>query len=405
MKKVTQQHIKQTNMETVFRLIQTSKGASRVSLSKVTRFSPTTISTIVDDLIKKSIVVESARIDNPGAGRKAITLEINNGRKYLIGMELNELGVIGTIFNLKNNPFITMTLLFNKKNPDKDEFLQLIVDLIRKLIDAVPDKTKELLGICIGVPGMLDSERHSIIVSTPLHIKDMEMINKLSLELPYPVYIENDSLLAAIAEKEHFKTTTGPFIYLNVNKGLGVCVMINDMPMLGVNNVIPEIGHMSLDFNGPLCPCGNRGCFETMVSLSTLIDRTLMLMPEYKDSVLHKLAGSDPGKINELDIAQAVKLNDPLALAVVQEISRNLAFGIVNLINIFNPEVIVIGGRLSHLGEVLLTSVVDHVHGRDGRALAPFLQACSIVLSRINENNVSIGASLYVLNKVLEEQI
>ncbi|MBW7454351.1 ROK family protein [Paenibacillus sepulcri] len=402
MKKVTQQQIKQANMETVFRLIQTSKGASRASLSKVTQLSPTTISTIVDDLIKKSIVVESALIDNPGAGRKAITLEINNGSKYLIGMELNELGVTGTIYNLKNDPFITKTLLYNKKNHDKDEFLRLIVDLVRMLVDAVPDKTKELLGICIGVPGMLDSERRSIVVSTPLLIKDMEIINKLSLELPYPVYMENESLLAAIAEKEHFKKTTGPFIYLNVNKGLGVSIMINDKPMLGVSKVFPEIGHMSLDVNGPLCPCGNRGCFETMVSLTALTERTLMLMPEYKDSVLHKLTGSDPEKINELVIAQAVKLNDPLALAVVQEISRNLAYGIVNLINIFNPEVIVIGGRLSHLGEVLLASVVDIVHER---ALAPFSQACSIFLSRLNVNNVSAGASLYVLNKVLEEQI
>ncbi|TVY08009.1 ROK family transcriptional regulator [Paenibacillus cremeus] len=397
-----QQQIKQTNTKTIFQLIQTSGRISRAKLSKLTHLSPTTISTIVEELIQKGLVVESSLMDNPGAGRKAITLELNNAGKYVIGMEFNAKGISGTIFNLKAEPLITITHYSNRKKLAAEEELHhTILDLIRKLIDSVQDESKELLGICIGVPGLLDGDKKSILVSTPLDLTNVDIYNKLSESVPYPILIENETMLAAAYEKERFETTAGPFVYLSINNGLGACVMHHNEYLQGANGVGLEIGHMSLDVNGEQCPCGNNGCFELAVSTQALIHTVQAKLGEFPGSIIQELMGGDPNRLNESVLAEAVRLRDTLAMQVVGSMSKSLGQGIVNVINIFNPEIVVIGGRFSLLGEFMLNTVLEEVRRR---MLQPFLQSCKIVLSRHTENAISRGGSILALTKGLEHQ-
>ncbi|TVY08008.1 ROK family transcriptional regulator [Paenibacillus cremeus] len=400
-KKANQQQIKQMNMKTVFQLIQTSGRISRAKLSKLTQLSPTTISTIVEELIQKGLVVESSLMDNPGAGRKAITLEINNSNKYVIGMEFNAKGISGTIFNLKTEPIITITHYSNRKKLAEEELHHTILDLIRKLIDSVQDESKELLGICIGVPGLLDGDKKSILVSTPLDLTNVDIYNKLSESVPYPILIENETMLAATYEKERFETTAGPYVYLSISNGLGACVMLHNEYLQGANGVGLEIGHMSLDVNGEQCPCGNNGCFELLVSTQALIHTVQAKLGEFPGSIIHELMEGDPNRLNEIVLAEAVRLRDPLAMQVVGSMSKSLGYGIVNVINIFNPEIVVIGGRFSLLGEFVLNTVLEEVRRR---ALKPFLQSCKIVLSRHKENAISRGGSILALTKGLEHE-
>ncbi|MCZ8511681.1 ROK family protein [Paenibacillus filicis] len=396
-----QQQIKKTNTRTVFGLIQSCRRISRANLSKLTKLSPTTISTIVEELIHKGLVIESSLMNNPGAGRKAITLEINSMHKYVIGMEFNAEGVSGTIFNLKTEPLITITHHSNRKKMTEEALHHTFLDLIHKLLDSVLDESKELLGICIGVPGLLDRDKKSILVSTPLDLTEVDIYNKLSEMVPYPIFIENETLLAATYEKERFEKSASPFVYLSINNGLGASVMINNdnENLQGTNGVGLEIGHMSLDVNGELCPCGNRGCFELMVSTQSLMNAMRAALHDHPESIMHELIQGDPNRLNESIIAEAVRLNDPPAVRVVGHMSRSLGQGIVNIVNIFNPEVIAIGGRFSLLGEFMLNTVLEEVRQR---ALKPFLQSCKIVLSSHKENAISAGGAILTLIKVLE---
>ncbi|WP_256758365.1 ROK family transcriptional regulator [Cohnella sp. WQ 127256] len=398
---VSQQQMKLSNTKSVFRLIQVNKNISRIAISKITKLSPTTISSIVDELMSKGIVVERLPLDNIGAGRKAISLEINDVKKYIIGMDLNQEGVTGTAFNLKMDPVFTIAERFNKKTLEDVEIIRLLKSIINKLMKAVKGDFNELLGVCIGIPALLDPVKQSIVISTALNIENIDLYHSLQAEFDFPIFFENETLVAATAEKEQYEKSTSPFIYLSINEGLGARVIINDQFLQGANGDSIEIGHMSVDLNGAQCSCGNRGCFELLVSTNVLAVKTNKAMANNTDSILSELMSKEGVSI-ESAIANAVLMNDPLAIQIVDEIAIDLGNGIVNVINIFNPEMIVIGGRLSTLGDRLLLGVQKQA---EKRAIKPFFERCTIGLVKQRDNTISRGAAIYTLNRVIESQI
>jgi glucokinase len=260
----------------------------------------------------------------------------------------------------------------------------------------VRERFDELLGICIGVPALLDSDKKTILSSTVLHVNNVKLYQGLKEHFDFPVAIEDETLLAATAEKEMYETKTSPFIYLSINDGLGACVIINEQYLQGVNGGSLEIGHMSLDVNGKRCECGNSGCFEQYVSLTALNRKTEEAIIARPDSVLHAWkAGERP--IEEI-VAEAARAGDELAERIVEDMAASLGNGIINLINIFNPQTVVIGGRLAALGEPLLAGVLKRVNER---AFKPFREVCTVDLARHKGNSVSCGAATYILNIVL----
>jgi N-acetylglucosamine repressor len=408
----SQQQMKQINAKTIFRLIQREKGISRAALAKVTSLSPTTISTIVEDLMAKGLVIEKSLIKGAGAGRRAITLETNGTSKYIIGMEFDHQGVSGTVYNLKYEPIITATEHFHNISRINEEIPKLAIQIISQLIEQAQSGFDELIAICVGVPGLLDEGKKTIVFSTHLNIVNIDLYDKLAQKFNYPIFIENETLLSAIAEREIMQRKTSPFIYVALNDGLGISVIINDRYLEGVNGVFLEIGHMSLDVNGEQCSCGNRGCFELHVSTSALLKKVKQHTIDYTDSLLARTP-ADNNPVDAQQIAQALNNGDPLAKLAVKEYGTDLGNGLVNLIHIFNPEAIVLGGKLSILGDELVQHAQQQV---DSRAMSSFLKRCTISLAlykgnqislegariSLNGTQISTGGAIFALSKVVE---
>lgn len=397
----SQQQMKQTNTKSVFRLIQSNKSISRAAIAKMTKLSPTSISTIVGDLILKGWVTEKSTIKGTGAGRKAINLEINSISKYTVGIELSHEGILGTIFNLKNEPLLTLNEHFCAERKLEEEIPAVISNVLHKLIKSDRAKGRELIGGCIGVPAVLDAEKKSIVFSSPFNIKNINLIDRLHREFDFPIFIENETLLSAALERDILEEKRSPFIYLSINEGLGVSVIMNQQYLQGVNGLFLELGHMSLDINGPECSCGNHGCFELHVSIPALVGKVKEYLHRYPDSYVLEHCRNDMERIDETSVAYALKRNDPLAKLVVQDIGANLGRGIVNLIHIFNPEMVVIGGRLSVLGDELLQQAQKQI---GERAIKAFADRCTIALAASKGSGISIGGAIYALNKVVDEQ-
>lgn len=390
--------MKQTNTEVVFRLIRLHGSISRAEIAKMTKLSPATISTIVDELIKKRMVFEKSVGQAVGAGRKPIMLELSEAHNYIIGMEINENGVSGTVFNLKSKPVKTIHHYFSNI---KEKLAGEIVSVISELIGSV-GPSSNIIGIGIGVPAVLDPEKRTILLSTPLQVGEMDLYNLIYDKFKIPTYIENESLLAGLAEKHLFVEKPNSFAYLSINKGFGASVFMNGEPLKGSSDRGVEIGHMCIDRNGPECLCGNRGCIDLFVTIHALIRTTLFHLSTGQATKINELTGGDLNRINEDIIAEALSMNDEIARNIVEEIALNLSYGVINVINIFDPEVVVIGGRLATLGQPLLRVVQEHV---SRRALKPFAQSTKIVLARNDKEAISNGASIYVLDKVMEHHL
>lgn len=400
MQKVSQSQMKHLNALAVFRLIQSHNDISRAAIAKITKLSPTSISTIVDSLIHKGLVAEHAPLATKGVGRKAIRLEVNDNEKGTIGMELGHDGVSGSVFTLKHEPVVTIREPFKPSLDLADELPSAILRVLRLLIDAARRRFRELLGVCIGVPAVLDVDKKSIVFSSPFNVKNIDLFRMLRQQIECPLWIENETLLSATVERSAQEKQADRFIYLSVNDGLGVCVMIDGKHMQGAEGIFPEIGHMSLHLDGPPCVCGNRGCFERYVSVPAFVQHVQDRLRNNSSSLLYELSGGDVSRIDPEMVSRAAGRNDMLAKQAIRHTGEVLGSGIINLIHLFQPELIVIGGKLSLLGTDLLEAVEHRVQER---AITAFAGRCTIALSPFRTSgSISIGASMHSLDCALE---
>lgn len=395
-KVASQQQMRQINAKSVFQLIKENQDISRATISKMTHLSPTTVSTIVEQLIERGMVVETVPLKGKGAGRKAMSLEVSHDNKFIIGIDLGPERIAGTVFNLRHDPVYTMTESFEQT---PDALVQSVLQMINRLNIAVQDRFDELMGIGISVPALLDSEKETILLSTALNMENVNLHAYLAREVDAPIFIEDSTVLAATAEREWMGNTSSPFIYLSIDEGVGACIIVDDHYLQGANGVMLEIGHMSLDVNGELCQCGNRGCFERHVSTVTISQKVENEIKENPNSILDQLLRKSPEDPIEKVLAEAVNAGDSTAVHILSELASDLGNGIVNLIHIFNPETIVIGGGLAVIGDPLLDGVEAQV---GNRAIQSFREKCTIRLKHPHENAVLCGASLFVLSKVLD---
>ncbi|WP_026021475.1 ROK family transcriptional regulator [Paenibacillus senegalensis] len=387
--------MKQTNARTVFQLIHENRNLSRAKIAQMTNLSRTTISAIVEQLMERGMVIETAPLEGNGAGRKAISLEVNPSNKHVIGVELGVEKISGTVFNLRNEPVHSETIRLAERD-DIGESIRAVIDRLR---DAVKHRFDELMGICVGVPGLLDSDKKTILMSTLLNIENVNLYETIAKGQDVPVYLEDGTVLAATAERVWMGNADSPFIYLSIDEGLGASVIMDNQHIQGVNKVMLEIGHMSLDMNGDLCKCGNRGCFELYVSTLALAKKVKQAILDEPASLLGRIMGEDGKKAVEIALLEAANAGDETACRIISEVAAVLGNGIVNLIHIFNPQMIVIGGRLSTLGTRLLGGVEEQIADR---AIRSFSKNCSIRLRYNNDNAVVFGACHYALGQVLD---
>lgn len=394
-KVASQQQMKQTNAKTVFQLIHQNSNLSRAKIAKLTNLSRTTISAIVEQLMASGMVVETVPLDGIGAGRKAISLEVNHSNKHIIGVELGLEKISGTVFNLRNEPVYSQSIRLE----EGESIGESIQRVINQLIDAVKDRFDELMGICVGVPALLDSDKKTILLSTALNIENLNLHETLSGGQGVPIFIEDGTVLAATAERVWMGNEDSPFIYLSIDEGLGASVILDNQHIQGANKVMLEIGHMSLDMNGELCKCGNRGCFELYVSTLAVTEKIKQALRDGSNSLLRHIMEADKNKPVEIALSEAARAGDETAQRIISEVAMVLGNGMVNLIHIFNPEMIVIGGKLSALGEPLLAGVKHQI---ERRAILSFRENCSIRLKYNKENAVVFGAYYYALAHVLD---
>ena len=208
-------------------------------------------------------------------------------------------------------------------------------------------------------------------------------------------FVANRSKVGALAEFWHgAERGIEDLIYISIGTGVAAGIVHGGELYIGVNSSAGELGHVTILPDGPLCPCGNRGCLQQLVSDAAIANRARAKMRLQGNSLLHAEAGSFPEQITADTIFRAAAQQDPLALEVVQETAAYLGIAVANLINLFNPALIVIGGPVGQAGEVLLTPLRQAVQQR---AMAHPLSATKIVRSSFDAYAGAVGAAVLVL--------
>jgi predicted NBD/HSP70 family sugar kinase len=384
----SQQLIKETNIRRVFKLVSVSDGISRAEIANRTGLSPTTVSSLADELITGGFIMEDGTGEIPTSGRKPIILKVKSGGGCIIAADLQENGYNIGVFDLNCNPIKEKFIKLN----DYDMLGSSIVREISKAIRINGFPVNRLLGICIGAPGIIDRTGGKIISSTILPINSKNNFYE-KIQEAYPdikVELVNESSLSAYAEME-YGTSTGNInnlIYIDIHTGIGAGIIINGKMYEGAGSLAGEFGHISVDINGPHCKCGNRGCLETLASIPALIadiERDSGFPKEYPN------AGSIDEKF--YIIAGEYLENNGFAREI-KEMAMYLSYGINNAVNLLNPGAVVIGGKAAELGMKFIDEIRFNMKkiGLDGNKETP------VLLSEFKGNPVTAGGARHIFN-------
>jgi glucokinase len=289
---------------------------------------------------------------------------MNKEIKYAIGIDIGGTNIPCALVNSDGK--ILKTIYKKTPNSSKPEEL---IDSIKSSIDEIKTYFEEkypsfnLSGIGLGAPGALDLQKGTIITSPNLkNWKNIPIVEMLKKACNIPVYMDNDANLAAIAE--HWLGAGKGFdnlIMLTLGTGIGGGIIINGQIYRGSHGTAGEIGHMTIIEKGAQCACGNYGCLEAYASANATLKRALNDLKTNEESSLKNI---DPKELSTKEIYIHAKKGDDFSKKILEESGRYLGIGIASLANIFDPDIIIIGGGFCEAEEFLIPSAISEAKKR-----------------------------------------
>ena len=243
-----------------------------------------------------------------------------------------------------------------------EEQVKRIADCVISTVCDAGLTVDDIASVGIGIPGIASSETGEIIKCTNMGWKHVPFRDTFRKFLDKPVYIENDANVAALAESiAGISAGTSSSVFITIGTGIGSGIIINGQIWKGAHGIGGELGHVILDLDGVPCTCGNHGCLERYCSATAMIRMAREAVAEHPESKILSLAGGDPACIEAKTVFDASKAEDITAADVYRKYISYLAQAIAGVINLLDPEVIVLGGGVSKAGNDLLDPLVREI--------------------------------------------
>lgn len=282
---------------------------------------------------------------------------------------------------------------------DADSLAWTLVSLTQELCRAAGVSLEQVISVGVGVPGTVEIRSGTILYTCNLPLKNVPLRKLFHRYLATPLYIENDANCAALAE--YFVGAgrgSKRFITVTLGTGIGGGIVHNGKIFHGANGMAGEVGHMSIVYGGEPCPCGRRGCWERYASAQALKRMTAQAVAEHSDSVLAAVVRENGGHVSGRSAFEAMRRGDQTGKAVCEQYIDYLAAGIINLVNIFQPDTLAIGGGVSNEDDRFL---LDPLRCRVERESIPCSRdkMTKIVKAELGNRAGIIGAAFLGKNK------
>lgn len=280
--------------------------------------------------------------------------------KYYIGIDLGGTNIKAGVVNENYEIIAKATTKTNCPRPAKE----IAGDMAKVSLEAVQNagiSIDDIEWIGIGTPGIADNVNGTIPYSNNLGFENVPIRDYIHEHINKPVYVANDANAAAYGEfVAGAAKGANDAVCITLGTGVGAGVIIDGKIFTGRNLAGTEIGHMVIEVDGPACTCGRKGCFETFSSATGLINMTKTAIAENPDSILAEYEKND-GKVSARHAFDAMRAGDTAAKGVVDKYIKYLAAGITNVINIFQPDILCIGGGVCNEGDPLLVPMKELV--------------------------------------------
>lgn len=386
--------VKQINKSIVLNTIRKKGNISRAEIASITGLNKSTVSFLVDELINEGFVKEEGPGESRG-GRKPIILNINEKAGCIIGIDLDVNYILIVLTDLMAN------VIWEKKmdieiGESQQTIIERLIELIDEAISNAPETVKGILGIGIGVPGIVDYKKGIILLAPNLKWENVPLKQIVEDKFKIKVRIDNEANVGAIGEKWFGEGSKyNNFVYVSAGIGVGTGIIINGELYRGTMGLAGEMGHMTIDIHNHQCRCGNTGCWENYASEKALFEYIEnQLINNVKDEYINKENFDNLTTLKVIDYAQKGSI---IAKKALKEVGKNLGVGVVNIINTFNPELVIIGNTLSLAKELILDEILKEV---EAKSLVYRYSKTKITTSKLEFQAGAVGAVSLVISEL-----
>ncbi len=368
-----QQAIKAKHLKDIFLTALYADSTTRAQLAKTLRLSAPAVSALVEEALVQGLLVETAKWEPGVTGRPPVFLEINPDARQLPVLSFQRSGIEYVLYNLRLQELESFLIPYGDEitgrieetDQDVTKYRTISSSTICRLVkeQLLPrakrlDRTKTPVLI-LSLPGVFD-RKANLFCSSHLHFNvEGSFLQELSDAWDQlPVFPGNDSDFYAYAEKSSLPVTPeisrrNDLIFVNIQYGVGAGIIYQNQLFTCQDADVGEIGHITIDCNGPKCMCGSRGCLERYLSFDALLQAVRGKLKKGIPSLL----SSDRDQLTMARLCQAYDAKDPLVTEVLEEAAQKLVFGLGNVLAIFQVPQIILGGGIEILGDRFLDCV------------------------------------------------
>ncbi len=386
---------KELNRRLILDQIRRNAQISRSDLVRLTGLSKATVSSIVAELMEAGLVEEVGN-QNPPVGRPRILLSLVANANFTLGAELTDEECRVVLTNLHAEPIRRVYRAVGSNDLSPDRLIPVLEACVAEAIQGVDPACILALGVC--VPGIVDPSSGTVTLSVMLPWRDVPLGVELNSRFPFPVAVFSRGTAATWGERWYgVGKDVSNLLYVRVGSGIVAGLVINGQPYLGRNFGAGELGHFTVQPDGALCRCGNRGCLATVATTGVLLSRVRQLLREMPDAAMSRVMQENFDHLKLEDVVAAAKAGAPAALQAFAEVGRWLGIALGSTVNLLNLDMVVIGGPMALAGDYLLQPLRQELHQR---ALPTHLAQMSLVASMLKEDAPAVGAASLVLHEL-----
>ncbi|TYP82881.1 ROK family transcriptional regulator [Blastococcus xanthinilyticus] len=388
--------VRRTNLGLVLRHLRDSGPRSRARIAQETGLNKATVSSLVAELAERRLV-STGDVDRAGSvGRPGLTVHLDGACVCGIGVELNVDYAAVLVLDLRGAVLHEQRRALDIPALGAERTLDAVAALVTDAVAVAAAAGARPAGLTVAVAGLVRSVDGVVTLAPNIGWRDVAVLDGLRARLgvDFPIRVENDANLSAIAEwAMGSEAGTPDLVYLTGEVGVGGGVVVAGRLLRGAGGLSGEVGHTSLGDPDRVCGCGRRGCWETVVGLAALLRGAA----DPGDPV------HDPGRDLETRLAEVARRaedGDARTLAALEQVGTSLGTGAAVLINVFNPRVVLLGGYFAVLGRFLMAPLLAEL---ETRVLAPGMAGARVVLSTLGFTAAVRGGAHVALESVLDD--
>jgi predicted NBD/HSP70 family sugar kinase len=373
---------------------------SRVAIHDLTRLEHSLISRHVRQLLDEGKLLEVGHGANP-MGRKQVLLRLNEEHAYVVGIGFDDEEVLTAVMNLE--PRVKLTIRqATRLDEGVDGLIAQLISCASEAIQQAGVNPRSVIGVGLAGSGLVETRSGNFVMSSTIDfLQDVPFERIMEEHLGYPAIIENLTRAKTVAERMlGAGRMAEDVIYVEYGRtGIGAGIIQAGQLLHGSGSAAGELGHTHVMPDGPACKCGSFGCLEAIAGAAALESKVRRAIAEGSSSAALAMAGGDITRITGWTVLEAARMDDKTCTAIVEQAANYLGLGLANLVNLFNPSILVLDHRLSFAGGSLLDHLIKVVKRQALRHSTRDLEIC---FARLGHEASVLGAASIVLERHFE---